>query len=234
MTISTPIYLEAMEKQKEIAKKVSMEDEFSSLRFVCGLDVSSDFFKREAPLHAAAVVIDLTTLDVVEESVISAAPTFPYRTGLLAFREAPAMIEALSRLKIKPDLLIVDGQGIAHPRRCGIACHLGVILNLPSIGVAKSILIGQPHPNDSEKEERPLFHMGNLIGILWQSKKGARPLIISPGHRISLTSSLTLIKQMKRKTYRLPEPTRLAHLLSNQQRKHHALSLCGRFNQYLV
>jgi deoxyribonuclease V len=211
-------YLEAIEKQKEIAKNVITKDAFISPRFVCGLDVSSDFFQRDAPLHAAAVVLDLTTLEIVEESAISVAPTFPYRTGLLAFREAPAMIQALHRLKITPDLLVVDGQGIAHPRRCGIACHLGVTLDLPSIGVGKSILVGQTDSTDTEEQEKRLFHSKELIGILWQSKKGARPLVISPGHRISFETALSLVKQMRQKNYRLPEPTRLAHQLSNRQR----------------
>ncbi len=245
--------------QKTIAAQVKVEDDFFSPRFICGLDVSSNFFHRnsllqsplhsltssekpshfdeilysnkpayaECPrvneqeskglLHAVAVLLDFTTLEILEQTAISMVPTFPYRTGLLAFREGPAMIEALNQLTKKPDLLVIDGHGIAHPRRCGIASHLGVILNIPTIGVGKTLLTGRPETEI--KESRNLIHAGEIVGALWQSRKRANPIIISPGHRISVTTALLLIKQMMRKNYRLPEPTRLAHELSNRQRK---------------
>ena len=207
---------EALQLQRKIAKEVKIEDDFPAPRLVCGLDVSSSFFQRDADLHAAAVLLDFNTLEVIETAALSIAPTFPYRTGLLSFREGPAMIETLSQLTRKPDLLVIDGHGIAHPRRCGIASHLGVLLNMPAIGVGKTILVGKPH--GEENEEKLLIHAGETVGVLWQSKKGANPLIISPGHRISFMTALTLVKQMMRKNTRLPEPTRLAHQLSNRQR----------------
>jgi deoxyribonuclease V len=199
-----------IELQKAIAAKVRIEDDLNEVRLVCGLDVSSNFFQREALLHAAAILVDMDTMKIVEEAAISIEPSCPYRTGFLAFREAPAMIEAITQLSQKPDLLIVDGQGIAHPRRCGIASHLGVLMNLPSIGVAKSLLVGKILGNH-------LVHQSEIVGSVWHSKKNAKPLFISPGHRVSLSTSLSLVKKMVRGR-RLPEPTRLAHERSNRQR----------------
>jgi deoxyribonuclease V len=199
-----------IELQRAIASKVRTEDDFGKLEFVCGLDVSSNFFDRKGPIHAAAVLLDMKTLEVLEEIAVSAIPEVPYRTGFLGFREAPAMIEALNKLSKKPDLLLVDGHGIAHPRKCGIASHVGVLLDLPSIGVAKSRLIGEIKRNN-------LIHRGECVAKVWQSKKGARPIFISPGHRISLESAVSLVKKLIRGR-RLPEPIRLAHERSNRQR----------------
>jgi deoxyribonuclease V len=156
---------------------------------------------------------------VIERAAASLPAALPYIPGLLAFREAPAVLAALARLAAPPDLLFVDGQGIAHPRRCGIACHLGVTLDLPSIGVAKSRLVGAALALDAAPGAAvPVTDRGEVVGALLRSRARANPLHVSIGHRVSLEGALALVRAAGR-GYRLPEPTRQAHLFAAEVRR---------------
>jgi deoxyribonuclease V len=153
---------------------------------------------------------------VLQEHAIAHLPTrFPYVPGLLSFREAPAALEALSRLTIQPDLLLVDGQGWAHPRRMGLACHLGLISGIPSIGVAKSRLVGQHETVPKERGSQvPLIHKGDVIGVVLRTRTNVKPLYVSVGHRVSLDSAVVYTLACAPK-FRLPETTRQAHRLAS-------------------
>ena len=177
-----------------------------AIKSICGIDVS---LKDEG--QAAVVVLSFPDLQLLDRAVATRKLEFPYVPGLLSFREVPLVLDAIGRLKVRPDLLMVDGQGYAHPRRFGIACHLGVFLDIPSIGCAKSVLTGTLgeiglQPGD----QAPLKSRGEIIGIGLRSKLRTNPLIISIGHKIDLTTAVEFVQQSLR-GYRLPEPTRAAH-----------------------
>jgi len=195
--------------QLALASRVVLEDGFKRpIRTVAGLDVA---FKGDLAL-GACVLLSYPGLEVLEVSVASSRPRIPYIPGLLAFREVPVMLKALRGLSREPDVVLVDAQGIAHPRRCGEATHLGVVAGLPTVGVAKRVLCGevldQPKWPDTWT---PLYHEGEPVGFLYLSKAGCRPLVISPGHLVSLISALEIVRSCVR-GHKLPEPTRLAHL----------------------
>jgi len=207
-----PQVADAIATQRTLAAQVRLEDDFGPLKTIAGIDVGYDL-KRELT-KAVVAVLEYETLEL-QTSVIAYAPTdFPYISGLLAFREIPAIIQALDCLPIKPDLLMVDGQGVAHPRRLGIAAHLGVVTGLPAIGVAKSRLTGK-HESILMKRgwQSPLNDKGETIGTVLCSKDKCNPLYISAGHRVSNKTALTITLHCL-KTYRLPEPTRLADQIS--------------------
>lgn len=199
---------EAVTLQRELAKQVIDRDDFdvSALRTVAGIDVSLADEGR-----AAIVVLSFPELVPVETVTASVPLTFPYVPGLLAFREMPLVLAALDKLSAPPDLVMIDGQGWAHPRRFGIACFVGVHTGIPSIGVAKSILCGKHEAlGDEPGSAEPLVHRGETIGTALRTKKRTNPLIISLGHRVSLPTAVQLVQQCIR-GYRLPEPTRQAH-----------------------
>lgn len=203
---------EAKQQQLDIAKQVISEDQFSSIKTVAGVDVA---FKNEGTLTVAAVAL-LTFPDLeLRESAIAVIPTsFPYLPGFLSFREIPAILKALSVIKINPDLIFCDGQGFAHPRRCGLACHLGVILDCPTIGVAKSLFVGNHEALAVEKGNWvTLTDKNETIGAVLRSRSHVKPLYVSIGHRICLTTAIDLVLRCATK-YRLPETTRLADKLS--------------------
>jgi deoxyribonuclease V len=205
--------------QAAMAARVVRRDAFRPLRRVAGVDVSSSRFDPARMVHAAVVVLDWPSLAVIERAAARLPAALPYIPGLLAFREAPAVLAALARLSAPPDLLFVDGQGIAHPRRCGIACHLGVTLDLPSIGVAKSRLVGAAPPLDAAPGAAvPVTDRGEVVGALLRSRARANPLHVSIGHRVSLEGALALVRAAGR-GYRLPEPTRQAHLFAGEARR---------------
>ena len=182
------------------------------LRIVAGLD--AHYQPRAGLVWGAAALLSWPNLEL-EESALACRPLdFPYVPGLLSFREAPALIEALACLSRRPDLVFVDGQGIAHPRRLGLASHVGVLADIPVIGVAKSRLIGSFDPVSSEKGASvPLIDKGEVIGAVLRSRAGMRPLFVSIGHRVSLDAAVALVIAAAPR-YRLPEPTRLADKLS--------------------
>ncbi len=202
--------------QQALAAQVRLRDEFPQpLRLIAGLDVG--FEERGRITRAVAVLLDGRTGEALGEVVVRRATSMPYIPGLLSFRELPALLQALSELPGRPDLLFVDGQGIAHPRRLGIAAHLGVVADLPSIGVAKTLLVGAGEaPGPRRGERTPLLDGEEQIGWLLRSKDGVRPLVVSPGHRVSLLAAPELVLRYVTR-YRLPEPTRLADRLASRR-----------------
>jgi deoxyribonuclease V len=205
---------EAIALQKEVASSVERDDRLGDVRTIAGIDVAYGRRGRSADARAAAVLFDATTLEVLERAAIDMAIAFPYVPGLLTFREAPPAIAAVQALRFLPDLLLCDGQGLAHPRRCGFASHLGLALDLPSVGVAKSRLTGMhDEPGCERGAWTPLLDDGELIGACLRTRSGARPIYVSIGHRVSLETAIRFVLQCTTR-YRLPEPTRLADQLS--------------------
>ena len=207
----------ARELQAELARRVVLRDDFAKpLRTIAGFDVG--FEDDGATTRAAAVLLDADTLDVIDQQVARLPTRMPYIPGLLSFRELPALLEALAMLAHAPDLAFVDGHGIAHPRRLGIAAHFGVATGLPSIGVAKKILVGEARMalHDMRGAFTPLRSGKEQIGWLLRSKPGCLPLIVSPGHRVAMASAPELVMRYTGK-YRLPEPTRLADRIASRR-----------------
>ncbi len=211
-TVSIPTDLtrdEAVQLQRELAPRVEREDRLDELRYVAGVDVSASRFTSEG--RAAVVVLAWPDLSVVEVARADRQLTLPYIPGLLSFREAPVILAAMEALATRPDLLFIDGHGIAHPRRLGIAAHLGVLLDLPSIGVAKSVLCGEYAALADEVGARSeLIDWGQVIGMALRTRRNANPIFVSTGHRVSMPTAVKLVEACLR-GYRLPEPTRLAH-----------------------
>jgi deoxyribonuclease V len=205
---------EAMQVQRELASKVIREDQCGEVKIVAGIDISAN--DRTGLARAAIVALAYPSMEVLERVRQEEALRFPYIPGLLSFREAPSIIAGFQKLRYKPDLLMVDGQGLAHPRRFGIACHLGVLLDVPSIGCAKSILRG--HLSGELGQEVgahvPLIDGQEIIGAGLRTKVHTNPLIVSIGHRISLETAVAYVLACCR-GYRLPEPTRQAHITAS-------------------
>jgi deoxyribonuclease V len=201
---------DAIQLQRELASKVIREGQPEAVKIIAGIDISAN--DRTGLARAAIVALAYPSMEVLERVLHEEALRFPYIPGLLSFREAPSIMAGFQKLKHKPDLLMVDGQGIAHPRRLGIASHLGLLLDLPSIGCAKSILTGhlKGELGQDVGARVPLLTDGEVIGMGLRSKARTNPLIISLGHRISLEKAVEYVLQCCR-GYRLPEPTRQAH-----------------------
>lgn len=212
---------QAIALQHRLAPRVVLTGDPAGVRLVAAADVAYVDpprgrwgFARAGLARAAAVVMTYPELETVEQHVVECPVSFPYVPGLLSFREIPALGLALERLSSQPDLLLVDGQGYAHPRRFGIACHLGLLAGIPTIGVAKSRLCGEHAPPPSQAGARiPLIDGGEVIGLVLRTRAGVAPLYVSPGHLISLESAAEWTLRLCR-AYRLPEPARLADRLS--------------------
>jgi len=201
---------EAIALQKELAAAVIEAGELTRPRLVGGVDVSAGRHSAEA--RAAFVVLAYPSLELVDKAVVTGRLTFPYVPGLLSFREMPLLLQAAAKLNTRPDVVLVDGQGRAHPRRLGLACHLGLFLDLPTVGVAKSRLFGQAEiPGIERGESSPLLDADEVIGLVLRTRRGVRPLYVSVGHRLTLKAAREIVLGCGR-GYRLPEPTRLAHL----------------------
>jgi deoxyribonuclease V len=197
--------------QKTLAGRVRRTRPRREPRLVAGIDVA--FTRDGDSCIAAALVWDTRECKTVERQVAVCPLTFPYVPGLLSFREGPAVLAALRRLKSTPDALMCDGQGYAHPRRFGLACHLGVIVGLPSVGCGKSRLCGEHgEPGRKRGAKAPLMDGGERIGTVLRTRDGVRPVYVSVGHRIDLASAEKLVLRCGA-GYRLPEPTRLADRL---------------------
>jgi len=210
-------YPEARELQRELAERVVVEDRLPrTVRLVAGVDVS---YERHGDLFfAGVVVLSLPDLVVIEEAGASDRVSFPYIPGLLSFRELPVVLAAFRRLRTVPDAVLVDGQGIAHPRRLGIASHLGLWVNLPTVGCAKSRLCGDhTAPGRQRGDVVPLILEGSPVGAVLTTRDNVKPLYISPGHQTDIASSVELVLACGTR-YRMPEPTRLAHHLTNRLR----------------
>jgi deoxyribonuclease V len=202
--------------QKNLREKLVLSDCFSSIQHVAGIDVGFD--KAANVGRAAVVVFTFPGLEVVETAIAELPLAFPYLPGLLSFREIPVILPALKKLKTIPDLLLCDGQGTAHPRRFGVACHLGLLTDIPAAGVGKTRLTGvYEEPGMERGCWAPLLDKGEIIGSVVRTRAGVKPVFVSPGHKISLESSVKLVMQCVGR-YRLPETTRYAHHLSQVTR----------------
>ena len=214
---------EARALQERLRSRVREAELPDVLRRVAGADVSYD---RGGPiLFAAVVVLDPATFEVIESVGVQSRARFPYVPGYLSFREVPPLLEAFAKLTRVPDLLVCDGQGRAHPRRFGLACHLGVLLDLPAIGCAKTRLVGtHREPGPRRGAHVRLLEAGECVGEVVRTREGVRPVYVSVGHRVSLPTARRLVLRLTR-GYRLPEPTRAAHAEVNRLRREAGISL---------
>ena len=209
---------EAIAIQQQLRGEVKLEgpyDREHPPETVAGVDVG--FEEENTITRAAVVVLDFPSLKPIAQAIYREPTRFPYVPGLLSFREIPAVLGAMEKLKHLPDLLLCDGQGIAHPRRLGIASHLGLLTGIPAIGVGKSRLIGHFEEPDEEKGSwSPLLDKGETIGAVVRTRSHIKPLFISPGHRIDLESAIHFVLACT-KRYKLPETTREAHQLASSK-----------------
>lgn len=230
MKLPTPLHSwrltpqEARTLQATLAQRVQIEPLKGRPRRIAGLDAA---LSRDGTRMVGAVVLwDLDTGSVLEEAVAWSPLAFPYVPGLLSFREAPALLAALGRLRLSPDLLLCDGQGLAHPRKFGLACHLGLLCDLPSVGCAKSRLVGDATDPGSQKGSfTPLIHEGHIVGAALRTRTGAKPIFVSAGHKCDLASAIELVLACSY-THRLPEPTHRADRLADKAR----MGMLGRYN----
>ncbi|BBL69053.1 deoxyribonuclease V [Methanoculleus chikugoensis] len=208
---------EAIRLQERLRKQVRPSGDAGKVSLVAGADAS--YTKGDDVIHAVVVALRYPDLTVVERVSAATVTTFPYIPGLLTFREGPALIEAFRRLRSEPDVIFFDGQGIAHPRGLGIASHMGVLLDRPTVGVAKSLLVGTAaEPAVERGSTAPMLRDGETIGMAVRTKERVKPVYVSVGHRIDLVQAVDLVLSAAR-GYRLPEPTRQAHLYANTVRR---------------
>ncbi|MBI3015411.1 MAG: deoxyribonuclease V [Candidatus Tectomicrobia bacterium] len=208
---------EAVQIQRRLAPLVKTSGRKKTLHTIAGIDVS--YNRKDPLLHAGVVVLSCEDLEVLEVSCASGTVTFPYVPGLLSFREIPVVLKAWRKLKVRPDCILCDGQGLAHPRRFGLACHLGLVLDLPSVGCAKSRLLGTyEEPGFSRGSRSPLWDRGEEIGAVLRTQDGVAPVFVSVGHKITLDRAIDLVLSTCRR-YRLPEPIREAHRRVNERRR---------------
>lgn len=212
--------------QERLRRSVRLEPlDAEAVKLVAGADVS--YGRHDARLHAAVVVVRLADMAVLDRSVVASRVRFPYVPGLLSFREAPALLEAWKELSARPEALIADGQGLAHPRRFGLACHLGVLLDLPTVGCAKSLLVGEHAPvTPAAGAFSPLVHQGEVVGAAVRTRAGAAPVYVSPGHRVDVDSAVRLVLRCCA-GFRMPEPARRAHLVASEARRRAEAGLLG-------
>ena len=208
----------AIAVQQRLRSKVVRLGRPRQVRAVAGTDVG---FERGGTIARAAVaVLSFPGLELMDYAVVRRQARFPYVPGLLSFREMPALLAALDQLRVEPDLILCDGHGLAHPRRFGIACHLGILRGVPSIGVAKSRLVGE-HGEPAQRRGAwvPLRHQGETIGAVLRSRTGTRPIFVSVGHRVSLPAAVRYVLACTTR-FRLPETTRWAHRLASGGEPH--------------
>ena len=212
-TENWPVTLdEARLVQERLKNKVVTADRLDRVEYVAGTDVS--YLPGTSRARAAWVVLQLPGLQLVDQATAEVQVHFPYVPGFLSFREIPPLMQAFSRLQLRPDLIVCDGQGIAHPRRFGLACHLGVLLDIPALGAAKSRLVGNYRMPQLERGSwSPLVWKDETIGAVLCTKKGIKPIFVSSGHRISQQRGIEMVLHLTGR-YKLPETTRAAHALS--------------------
>ena len=207
---------EAWAIQRDLAGQLVLEPaiELDAIRLVAGVDDGYVRHEGGETAFAAVVVLSFPDLTVVEKATASVPVTFPYVPGFLSFREAPAMLAAIAELEPEPDLWLVDGHGYAHPRRIGIASHLGLILDRPSAGCAKSRLVGRwEEPGQAFGDRSAIVDRGEVVGMAVRSRPGHAPLLVSPGHKLDVETAVAAALACCREHRFLPEPTRLAHEL---------------------
>ena len=208
---------EAVELQKSLRERVRIMPLTRRVETIAGADIS--FNKFSEIVYAGIVVLRLPSLEVVEEACVVGEARFPYVPGLLSFREAPSVLEAWAKLKTEPDAVMFDGQGVAHPRRVGIASHMGLILDRPTFGCAKSVLVGRyDEPDEERGSQSQLVDKGETVGAAVRTKRKVQPVFVSPGHMIDFDDAIRLTL-LCYAGYRQPEPTRRAHLLTNALRR---------------
>jgi len=201
---------EALDIQRSLARQISRNNQVATPRFIAGVDISVG--KAPGVATGAVVVLEYPELRLVETQVAQGRPDFPYVPGFLSFRESPLTLAACEKLTITPDLILVDGQGIAHPRRLGLASHLGLFLHIPTIGCAKSLLCGRhEEPGFNAGSYTEVTDRGETIGAALRTRSGVKPVYVSIGHKVDLEVAIYWVLKCCR-GYRLPEPTRLAHL----------------------
>ena len=197
------------EDQLKLAKKVVVKDEFEKKEFIGGVDQA--FLDNK--VISAIVVCEFPSMKIIEKKHAIVEAAMPYIPGFLSFREAPAIIEAFNLLEQRPDILLVDGNGILHPRKIGLASHVGISLNVPTIGVAKNLLCGQIKP------DKKITYQDDVIGMELVTREFAKPLYISPGHKVCLRTALKTVKECMREPHKLPEPLHHAHRYSKEVRR---------------
>ena len=209
---------EAVRLQEELRRTVVWRDEVPrTVRTVAAMDVSYD--RRSPWIYAAVVVLLVPTYEVMDQAVVRSRASFPYVPGLLSFREAPAGLQAWEQLRTRPDCLLCDGHGYAHPRRFGLACHFGLLVDLPTIGCAKSVLVGAyREPGRSRGSLSDLVHGGEVVGAALRTREATSPVFVSVGHRIGLAAAVATVLSCAPR-YRIPEPIRQAHILVNRTRQ---------------
>ena len=210
---------EAVEIQKQLRDQVILFDDLGKIDYVAGIDVG---FEEDGKVTCAAIaVLEFPLLELREVAIARCRTNFPYVPGLLSFRELPAVMQALDKLKQVPDLLLCDGQGYAHPRRFGIACHLGVLTGIPAIGVGKTRLTGTHKTVARQRGSwQPLLDDGETIGAVLLTRDDVKPIYVSAGHRISLETAITYVLRCTTR-YKLPETTRMAHKYASGTLKVH-------------
>jgi len=202
----------AIQIQKDLRERIILKRDLSEFKTIGGADVS--YLNDKNLLFGAIVVFSFSEMNIIEQTIVSDQISFPYIPGLLSFREGPVLIKAFKKLRIKPDVIIFDGQGIAHPRGIGLASHLGLWLNIPTIGCAKTSLIGEfkiPGPFKGDYEW--IYIGGEKVGAVLRTRDRVKPIFISPGHRIDLYTSIHIVLKTSTR-FRTPEPLRKAHQLS--------------------
>lgn len=215
--VTASSYADAVRKQDELRGRLMSRFPCRAVRTVTGADVAFD--KTDNLAIAAVALFDWPGLELVDMSLAMREVTFPYIPGLLSFREIPVLLDAFSRLVKRPDVVFCDGQGRAHPRRFGFACHLGVVLDLPTIGCAKSILVGEHEPvGNCRGMSSSLVHEGEEVGRALRTRDNVEPMYISAGHMMDVETAVDLVLRAGR-GFRLPEPTRRAHGLVTQARR---------------
>jgi deoxyribonuclease V len=210
-------YQEAVGWQQLLRDELVLSGDIRGFRIIAGADVSYE--RRGSTFFAGVVLMDAATLEVVEDAHYVGQVSFPYIPGLLSFREGPVILAAFEKLSTMPDAVIFDGQGIAHPRGFGLAAHMGLILGIPTVGSAKTRLVGEYGDlGDKRGSDTELVHNGRCVGYVVRSKDGIRPIFVSPGHLISAEAAVELVLACTTR-YRIPEPVRRAHILVNRLRK---------------
>jgi deoxyribonuclease V len=221
---------QAIAIHEHMRHNVNIQPLDTPVRIIGGADVSCN--KYEDTVYAGIVLLKYPTMEVVGHASAISSTRFPYIPGLLAFREVPSLLEVWEKLDIKPDVLVLDGQGIAHEQRMGIATHFGQLANVPTIGSAKKPLRGKfTEPANIAFAQSAIYDGDEKIGIALRSKKGSNPIYVSPGHRVSMEQSIQIIQTCIR-GYRIPEPTRQAHNFVNQVRRAHGQSTQGQTSMF--
>lgn len=212
---------EAIKIQKDLKSNISLKKSFSKIDKIAGADVS--YYQNK--MIAGVIIFEFPNLKIIERQFFVSPVNFPYIPGLLTFREGPSLLAAFKKIKNEPDIILFDGQGIAHPRRMGIATHLGLFLGKPTIGCAKSRLSGKYTSVGEEKGDYALLEEGEeVLGAVLRTRKRVKPIFVSPGHKIDLPNSIEIVLKCIVK-YRLPLPVREAHIFVNQIRNNLALEM---------